>query len=99
MPSAGFRILKGMPKRYVAKADSGNDISRIFCGDCGTPIYVQVATKPDIVGLRVCTLYDASWFKPDADIFMQSAQPWDHVDAPRFDTYPTGQAYPVGERK
>ena len=96
MPSEGFRIVKGTPKRYVNKADSGNDIARVFCGDCGTPLYVQVSTKPEIVGLRVTTLDDPSWFKPDADIFMQSAQPWDHVDAPCYDTYPTGQAYPVG---
>jgi hypothetical protein len=38
VPSAGFRILQGTPKRYVTKADSGNDIARVFCGDCGTPL-------------------------------------------------------------
>jgi len=32
-PSAGFRILLGTPRRYVTKADSGNDIVRVFCGD------------------------------------------------------------------
>jgi hypothetical protein len=40
VPSAGFRILQGTPKRYVTKAVSGNDIARVFCGDCGTPLYV-----------------------------------------------------------
>jgi hypothetical protein len=44
VPSAGFRILQGTPKRYVTKADSGNEIVRVFCGDCGTPLYVQVAS-------------------------------------------------------
>ena len=33
-------------------------IRHVFCGDCGTPLYVQVATRPDLVGLRVCTLDD-----------------------------------------
>src|SRR5215467_7597904 len=85
VPSAGFRILQGAPKWYVAKAD------------CGTPLYVQVGTRPDLVGLRVCTLDDPSWFKPDADIFMKSAQPWDHdqPDVPKHDTYPPGQSYPI----
>ena len=59
MPWAGFRITHGSPKRYVAKADSGNEITRVFCGDCGTPLYVQVSTRPDIVGVRVCTFDDA----------------------------------------
>ena len=94
---AGFRILRGIPKRYVSKADSGNDIIRVFCGDCGTPLYVQVETRPDLVGLRVCTLDDPSWFKPDADIFMKSAQPWDHdqPNVPKYDTYPPGRSYPT----
>jgi hypothetical protein len=74
MPSAGFRITHGSPKRYVAKADSGNDITRVFCGECGTPLYVQVSTRPDIVGVRVCTFDDASWFRPEANIFVKGAQ-------------------------
>jgi hypothetical protein len=95
MPSAEFRITKGAPKTYIAKSDSGNDISRVFCGDCGTPLYVQVSTRPDIVGLRVTTFDDPSWFKPDANIFTKSAQPWDHFDPalPLFPTYPQGRAY------
>jgi hypothetical protein len=95
MPSAEFRITKGTPKTYVAAADSGNAISRVFCGDCGTPLYVQVSSRPDLVGLRVTTFDDPSWFKPDANIFTKSAQPWDHFEpgVPKFDTYPQGRAY------
>ncbi|MBV8778396.1 MAG: GFA family protein [Alphaproteobacteria bacterium] len=95
MPSAQFRITKGAPKTYIAKSDAGNEISRVFCGDCGTPLCVQVATRPDLVGLRVTTFDDPSFFKPDADIFTKSAQPWDHFDpaVPKFDTYPVGKSY------
>jgi hypothetical protein len=74
VPSAGFRILQGTPRRYVTKADSGNEIVRVFCGDCGTPLYAQVATRPDLVSLRVCALDDPSWFRPEADIFIRSAK-------------------------
>ena len=90
-----FRIVHGSPRRYIAKADSGNEITRVFCGECGTPLYVQVSTRPDIVGVRVCTFDDASWFRPEANIFVKSAQPWDHRDpaVPAFPTYPTGKAY------
>ena len=95
MPSAEFRIVHGSPRRYIAKADSGNDITRVFCGECGTPLYVQVSSRPDIVGVRVCTFDDASWFRPEANIFVKSAQPWDHRDpaVPAFPTYPTGKSY------
>ena len=100
MLASGFRFTKGTPKRYAASADSGNEISRYLCGDCGTPIYVQVSTRPDIVGIRVCTLDDPSWFVPDADIFMKSAQPWDkHAPGvPAYDIYPAAHAYPTEHR-
>ncbi|MGA8399382.1 MAG: GFA family protein [Stellaceae bacterium] len=95
LPSADFRVTKGTPKSYIAKSDAGNDISRVFCGDCGTPLYVQVSTRPDMVGLRVTTFDDPSWFKPEANIFTKSAQPWDHMDpaVPAFETYPQGKSY------
>jgi hypothetical protein len=96
MPSAGFRITQGTPKRYVTQADSGNEITRVFCGDCGSPLYVQVSTRPDIVGIRVGSLDDPSGFRPEADIFIKSAQPWDYMNPalPKYDTYPPGRAYP-----
>lgn len=95
VPSASFRIVRGTPRRYVARADSGNNVTRTFCGECGTPLYVQVSTRPDIVGVRVCTFDDPSWFRPEANIFFKSAQPWDHRDpaVPAFETYPGGKAY------
>ena len=95
VPSTGFRITKGVPKCYVAKAESGNEITRVFCGDCGSPLYVQVSTRPDIVGLRVGSLDDPSGFRPDADIFVKSAQPWVHMAPalPKDATYPPGQSY------
>src|SRR5207302_6957988 len=70
VPAAGFRIVRGAPKRFVSKSDAGNEITRAFCGDCGSPLYVQVSTRPDIVGLPVGTLDDPSGFQADADIFV-----------------------------
>ena len=95
MPAAGFKITRGEPRRYISKSDSGNDITRVFCGECGGPLYVQVSTRPDLVGIRVASFDDPSFFKPEADIFVKSAQPWDHMNPalPKFDTYPTGKAY------
>jgi hypothetical protein len=95
VPSAGFRVTKGAPKQYVTTSDSGNAVSRAFCGDCGSPIYIQVSTRPDLVGLRVGTLDDPSGFRAEADIFVKSAQPWDYMDPalPKYDTYPPGKSY------
>jgi hypothetical protein len=95
MPSAEFRITKGEPRRYVARSDAGNEITRAFCGECGAPLYVQVSTRPDLVGIRVSSFDAPSWFRPEADIFVKSAQPWDHMDPalPKYATYPEGRSY------
>ena len=85
-PSAGFRILQGTPRRYATKADSGNEIVRLFCGACGTPLYVQVATRPDLVGLRVCTLDLHRARLCGRPIFMRSAQPYhNEAGVPKYD--------------
>jgi hypothetical protein len=67
----------------------------MFCGDCRSPLYVQVATRPDIAGVRVCTFDDPSWFRPEANIAVKSAQPWDHLDpaVPQFPINPSGKSY------
>ncbi len=95
VPAAGFRVTRGMPKRYLTRSDSGNEVSRVFCGDCGSALYVQVSTRPDLVGLRVGTLDDPSGFRAEADIFVKSAQPWDHMNPalPKYATYPPGKSY------
>ncbi len=94
VPAAGFRITQGRPKCYVAAADSGNEVTRAFCGNCGSPLYSQVSTRPDLVGIRVTSLDDPGWFRAEADIFVRSAQPWDQMnpEIPKYDTYPPGKS-------
>jgi hypothetical protein len=95
LPAESFRITKGEPKLYVKTADSGNQVTRGFCPECGCMLFLRVSARPDLVAIRVGTLDDPSWFRPDADIFVQSAQPWDHMnpELPKYPTYPPGQAY------
>jgi len=95
VPATGFRITKGEPKLYVSSSDAGNRVTRAFCPECGCPLFIRVSARPDIVGLRVGSLDDPSEFRPEADIFVKSAQPWDHMDPdlPKHQTYPPGRAY------
>ncbi len=95
VPAAGFRVILGEPRLYLSTSDAGNRVTRAFCGDCGAPLFIRVSSRPDIVGLRVGSLDDPSEFRPEADIFVGSAQPWDHMnpDLPKFERYPPGRAY------
>ncbi|HJU18853.1 MAG TPA: GFA family protein [Stellaceae bacterium] len=98
VPAAGFRVTRGAPKLYVKTADSGNTVTRAFCPECGSPLFLRVSARPDLVGIRVGTLDDPSGFRPEADIFVKSAQPWDHMnpELPKYPAYPPGKAYEPG---
>jgi len=95
VPAAGFWVNAGEPKFCVKTADSGNEITRAFCPDCGSVLFLRVSARPDLVAIRVGTLDDPSGFRPAADIFVKSAQPWDYMspDLPEYAAYPPGQAY------
>jgi hypothetical protein len=84
-------------KPRAPTSDSGTDIAPAFCGHRGTPLYIQVATRPDVVRLRVCTPDNPERFRPEADTFVRSAQPREPVDAevPRYPEYPPAKSYPV----
>ncbi len=65
------------------------------------PAYVQVSTRPDLVGIRVASFDDPSWFRPEADIFVKSAQPWDYMNpaVAKYPTYPPGKSYQPGAKE
>ena len=80
VPAAAFRITQGTPKRYDAAADSGRTLHRYFCGDCGSPLYSQRPTMPEMVVVRAGTLDDSSGMKITANIWTKSARAWDYID-------------------
>jgi len=61
-------------------ADSGAEKRKGFCGNCGSPLYNQPQNVPDMVGIYVGTLDDASGFKPQVVMFASRGYNWDHLD-------------------
>jgi hypothetical protein len=55
-PAAGFRLLRGTPRRYIKTADSGNKRCHAFCGDCGGPVYASALEDPPTYSLRLGAL-------------------------------------------
>lgn len=80
VPGAAFKITQGAPKRFAATADSGRTLYRYFCGDCGSPIYSQRATTPEMLVVRAGTLDDSSGMKITMNIWTRSARPWAWID-------------------
>jgi len=80
IPRDKFKLEKGTPKRYAAKADSGRTLYRFFCADCGSPIYSQRETAPERMVVRAGTFDDSSTMRITAHIWTASARPWSWID-------------------
>ena len=83
---SALKLTKGEPAVFDKAADSGNIARREFCAGCGTPLYASSSARPQLVGIRAASLDDPSWFRAEADVWVGSAQPWDHLDLalPKF---------------
>jgi hypothetical protein len=90
VPKAAFRITKGALKSYAVKADSGNEVAREFCPNCGSGILSRLAGMPDVVAVKAGSLDDSSGFKPTMNIYMSSAPAWAPVvlNLQRFEKMP-----------
>jgi hypothetical protein len=90
MPSDAVQLLKGTPKTFWSLSDTGNRVARLFCENCGTPLFAHSPARPDIMAIKVGSLDDPSWFRPQANIWVSSAQPWSQLDAdiPQFRNNP-----------
>ena len=80
MVRTAVKVTKGQPALFEKAADSGNLATRAFCGACGTPLFASSSAAENYLGIRASSLDDPSWFRAEANVWMGSAQPWDHSD-------------------
>jgi hypothetical protein len=76
-----------MPKSYRVVADSGNEVTREFCGKCGSPLFAKNGV---VFVLAVGSLDEPKLVKPTIAIWLDSAQPWAPLasDVARFNGNP-----------
>jgi hypothetical protein len=72
--------IRGTPKTSAVRASSGGLTIRSFCADCGTPLFTQSESYPQVTSIRFPSLDDNSSFKPMLDIYTASAQKWTCLD-------------------
>lgn len=75
---------------YERAADSGNVVTRAFCGECGSPVYSTNSGKPDVVYPRASALDEPDRIRPQMILYASRAPSWDVMPAaiPAFDTLP-----------
>ncbi len=83
--NSDFRLVRGVPKAFTIRADSGREVTRFFCSNCGTPAYGTAYGEMCFINAGV--LDDPSIYRSEAVLWTRSAQPWHHLpdDVPAFD--------------
>ena len=78
-PSSAIEIT-GNLSEYTSTADSGHQVRRRFCPQCGCHLFADSTGRPQLTVVRVGTLHDPSSIKPVANIWSTSAPAWACLD-------------------
>ena len=73
------QLLQGTMIPYTYDPGSGRDVTRHFCGTCGTQIMVQ-SDELGVASVNALTFADAMQFPPQIAYFGASAPRWCEVD-------------------
>ncbi|KAI3322484.1 glutathione-dependent formaldehyde-activating enzyme [Xylariaceae sp. AK1471] len=70
--------ISGPTKSWAGVGSSGKAVHRVFCGECGSPIYHDPEAAPPIIALKAGTLSveDKKNLKPDTEIWCVSKLPF-----------------------
>jgi len=91
LPEASFELESGELGSFAVTGSSGSPLTRMFCRDCGSPIYSRTDLIPALVFVKAGSLDDPAWVTPQSSYWGKSAQPWapPSDDIPVLDGNPT----------
>ena len=87
--AAALRIVSGRLKGYTSTGDSGKQITREFCPECGSPLFTRSQMHPDLVFIKAGSLDKPELIKPAYQTWTQCAVPWAYLDK-NLPFYPKG---------
>jgi hypothetical protein len=90
VPKTGFEVTKGEARVYSSKGDSGADIGRAFCAECGSPLWSVINEQAPYFPVKLGAFDDSSGFTPNLHLYTASAPPWHlmHEGLPAFPKAP-----------
>ncbi len=78
-PKGALAATKGEARLYRSTGDSGAEVARAFCSDCGTPLWSVPAHEPFLT-VKLGALDDNSDLAPGIHIYVASAPSWHAID-------------------
>jgi hypothetical protein len=73
--------ISGELRDFTSTADSGNQISRRFCPQCGSHLFANSSARPQFTVVRAGTLNNPSSVQPAMNIWASSAPEWACLDS------------------
>jgi hypothetical protein len=89
-PKAAVHI-HGKLRYRSTVGDAGQAVARGFCPNCGSRVATELERLPELLGVQAGSLDDPSRYELVMDLFVASAQPWDHM-SPDTKKVPQGLA-------
>ena len=80
MPRTAFKLTRGAIKHHVTPSAMGGEHKRGFCADCGSRLTGGEGMDSGGIGVTASSLDDPTLFRPQFDIWVHDAQPWDLLD-------------------
>ncbi|MGH7958286.1 MAG: GFA family protein [Opitutaceae bacterium] len=88
LPPNAVKLTKGTLAHYATPSLVAGHNLRGFCSQCGSRLTGGEGSTG--IGVTVASLDDPSWFRPQFEIWLSDAQPWEASDpaVPKFEKYP-----------
>ena len=89
VPAHTFRVTQGTIRHHVTAGEAGPH-RRGYCPDCGSRLTGGEGPGSTSIGMTASSLDDPREFKPECEMWISDAQPWDALDPtiPHFEKYP-----------
>jgi hypothetical protein len=72
--------VSGSPKVFKHTADSGADMEKHFCQDCGSQLFGKNSNRANMVSLRAGVLDQTDIIKPAVNVYVSSKIPSTPID-------------------
>ena len=79
--------MTGTPATYTNKGESGESVTRHFCGTCAGRLYTSGSMPGEMIMIQAGSLDDPNVVEPQNVIYTKQAVRWDHFD-PAIPSYP-----------
>jgi hypothetical protein len=80
VPKPALRLVQGELASYAKPSDRGTLAHRRFCAQCGTQVLSETDSTPQLYFVKAGTLTAPQAFKPSANLWVRSRQPWTAID-------------------